>query len=91
MQELFLKVHGRVQGVFFRHNTNELAQKLKLAGWVKNVSDGTVEILAQGDSEKLKKLEEWARKGSMLAKVEKVEADYREVGDRFDDFNIVYN
>jgi acylphosphatase len=90
MQELFLKVYGKVHGVCFRMQTQALAQNLDLTGWVKNVNDGTVEILAQGSEANLQKLEQWAGQGSELAQVEKVEADYHDVVKKFDSFDISY-
>ena len=90
MEELFLKVYGRVHAVCFRMDTEQVARDLDLTGWVKNVSDGTVEILAQGEKENLNKLEQWTHQGPELAQVEKVEADYREVSGKFEDFNTKY-
>ena len=66
-------IHGRVQGIFFRYNTNKLANKLGgIAGFVKNLPDGTVEVVAEGDDAKLKQLIEFCRQGPLLAKVTKV-------------------
>ncbi len=90
MQELFLKIYGKVHGVCFRMRTQEFAQNLGLTGWVKNVDDDTVEILAQGEKENLDTLEKWVDKGPELAQVEKVESDYREVDKKFDSFSIKY-
>ena len=64
-------VHGKVQGVFFRASTQTRASELCLAGWVRNLSNGTVEIHAEGDLGSLNKLIEWCRKGSSSAKVSK--------------------
>lgn len=91
MQELFLKISGRVQGVFFRSETQKLAQSLGLTGWVKNAPNGTVEILAQGTEEDLEKLEKWANMGSKYATVEKVEKEFRVVADKFNNFEIKYD
>jgi acylphosphatase len=68
-----LKIHGRVQGVFFRHRTQKLATRLRLSGWVRNAPDGTVEILAQGEEKDLENLIRWCHRGPLLSRVEKVE------------------
>ena len=70
-----LSIHcfGRVQGVFYRASTEEKARELGLCGWVKNESDGTVLIHAEGDSDKLKELVEWCKVGPRLAVVTRVE------------------
>ncbi len=69
MKRLHIFVSGRVQGVFFRANTVKVANKLGIKGWVKNLSDGRVEIVAEGSEEKLREFVEWLKKGPMLAKV----------------------
>lgn len=66
-------VRGQVQGVFFRVTTQQTAQRLGLAGWVRNLPDGSVELVANGDEQKLKELERWLWKGPPDARVEDVE------------------
>lgn len=68
------RVTGRVQGVFFRDSTREVAQNLKLTGYARNKSDGSVEILACGTPEALTKLGEWLWSGPPMATVEHVES-----------------
>ena len=68
-----IRITGRVQGVFFRSSTKEKADELGVAGWVKNVSDGSVEVFAEGDEQKLQELIGWCRKGPEQAQVERVE------------------
>lgn len=60
---------GLVQGVFFRKYTQAKAQALGLSGWVRNRSDGTVEVLAQGSAEKLEELRQWLWQGSPASEV----------------------
>jgi acylphosphatase len=62
-------VSGRVQGVFFRASTVEVAKKLGITGWVRNLNDGRVEVVAEGSKEKLDELIGWLKKGPILAKV----------------------
>jgi acylphosphatase len=84
-------VYGRVQGVFFRQNTQKLAQKLGLAGWVKNREDGGVEAVFEGEKEKVEKMIEWMKKGPPLARVEKVNVFWEEFKGEFKNFEIRYD
>ncbi len=86
---LHIKISGRVQMVGFRYAALELAKELDLTGWVKNVQDGTVEILAIGDEKNLKKLLGWAHSGPTGAHVEDVEYRWEEIKDKFNNFKIV--
>lgn len=72
-KHISIRVHGKVQGVFFRASTQEKAQQLGLKGFVKNEKDGTVYLEAEGEPEALKQLEQWTHKGPSRAHVEKVE------------------
>jgi acylphosphatase len=67
-------VSGRVQGVFYRAGAQDVARRLGLTGWVCNLSDGRVELVACGEETKLKELETWLRRGPPHARVERVEA-----------------
>lgn len=65
-------VSGRVQGVFFRASTQEQAQRLGLTGWVRNLPDGSVELVACGEAPTLAALESWLWQGPPSARVESV-------------------
>ncbi len=65
-------VSGQVQGVFFRASTQEAARKLGLTGWVRNLADGGVELVACGEAAPLKQLEQWLWQGPRHARVEQV-------------------
>jgi acylphosphatase len=67
-------VSGRVQGVFFRASTAREAARLGVAGWARNLSDGRVEVLAEGEPAAVEALLAWLRKGPPLARVTGVEA-----------------
>ena len=67
-------VSGRVQGVCFRMETREQAQLFGLTGWVRNLPDGRVEVMASGDEQQLRELKEWLKQGPDLARVLKVES-----------------
>ena len=65
-------VAGRVQGVWFRQSTKNTALALGLTGWVRNLEDGRVEVMAQGDLNALRQLETWLNQGPELANVAEV-------------------
>jgi acylphosphatase len=67
-------VSGKVQGVFFRDAAKSQAEMLGLKGWAKNLPDGRVEIVAEGDVTAVERLSRWAREGSVHARVTGVEA-----------------
>jgi len=68
-----LVVRGRVQGVGFRYSAIERARLLGLAGWARNLPDGTVEIVAEGSAESIRLLIEWAQHGPPGARVSRVD------------------
>lgn len=70
---LHLMIHGRVQGVFFRDSMRREAQRLGVAGWVRNRIDGSVEATVYGEPAAVDAIVCWARHGPQLAQVEKVE------------------
>ena len=65
-------VSGRVQGVFYRASTEAAARRLELTGWVRNLPDGRVELVACGEETKLGELERWLWQGPAHARVERV-------------------
>lgn len=85
---LHVIVKGRVQGVYFRAYTQKQAVKLNVSGYVRNLSDGSVEIVAAGDPDALHQLVSWCHKGPVLAKVSQVIATPYESGEMFDGFEI---
>ncbi len=74
-------VGGKVQGVCFRASTREQALKLGLRGYAKNLPDGRVEVLAEGDERALDALERWLHVGPPMARVQTVERSDAEVGE----------
>ena len=64
-----LTVRGRVQGVFFRASTRELAGELGVTGWVRNDASGTVTIHAEGPGDAVDSLVDWAHQGPRQARV----------------------
>ncbi|HEU0233941.1 MAG TPA: acylphosphatase [Gallionella sp.] len=72
---LRLVIHGRVQGVFFRDSMRREAQNLVVSGWVRNLSDGTVEAAVQGEPAAVDAIVRWAHRGPQRAQVERVEIE----------------
>tara|TARA_B100000131_G_scaffold316487_1_gene356648 strand:- start:81 stop:377 length:297 start_codon:yes stop_codon:yes gene_type:complete len=64
-----LTIHGKVQGVYFRQSSQEIATKLNLCGWVKNNTNKTVSMLITGSKENCKQMINWCKKGSNQANV----------------------
>jgi len=85
---IHLFVYGLVQGVFFRANTQEKANSLGLTGWVKNNSDGSVELTAEGDKEKLEELLDFCNKGPESSKVSSVKKEWKEYKGEFKNFEV---
>ena len=88
MKRVKIIVHGRVQGVFFRANTRNIASDLSLKGYAKNLEDGSVEVVAEGNEEKLKRLVEFCKKGPEGAEVSKVDVKFSDAIDEFKNFEV---
>jgi tRNA pseudouridine55 synthase len=86
--EFQAKVYGKVQGVGYRYFTEKIAKKLNILGYVKNLEDGTVEIVAQGKEEDLQKFIEQLKIGPFLAKVEKIDIIFKKPADIYLYFEI---
>lgn len=87
-KRLEARVTGRVQLVMFRDFVQRSARKLRLAGFVRNDPDGSVEIVAEGEEESLRELERKLHKGSVLSSVEQVHAKYVSATGEFRFFDI---
>jgi acylphosphatase len=83
-------VSGRVQGVFFRDFTRRRALGLELVGWVRNTDDDRVEIIAEGEKEKINQLIEIVKIGPSSAKVKDCQIEWLECFYEFKDFKIIY-
>ena len=88
-QRLVAVVHGRVQGVFFRHFTQIEATRLGLTGTVENLPDGTVRVLAEGAIAPLHDLLAWLQNGPELASVSQVETLWEKTRNEVDVFHIL--
>lgn len=86
-QRLHARVIGRVQGVGFRYYVMGVAAKLGLVGWVRNRRDGSVEVLAEGELETLKKLVQSLQRGSRSSAVKEVKTELQEATGEYGSFN----
>ncbi len=88
MQELHAIILGRVQGVMYRDFAQRKARGLGLVGYVRNLSDGSVEVVAQGAREKLEAYIAKLHRGSLLSHVEQVEVSWHVPTQTYPDFSI---
>lgn len=82
---------GRVQGVGFRYTAERLALGLKLAGWVKNLPDGRVELVCEGSKEKIEKLLEEIRQSSLKSVITRALCQWEKPTGEFKDFLIEFH
>lgn len=81
-------ITGRVQGVSYRAYTQKQARRLGLTGWVRNLSDGRVELVAEGPAAEVDALLAWCRKGPMFARVDHVEVREIPPSGEFEAFDV---
>jgi acylphosphatase len=90
LERVHVWVTGIVQGVFFRAHTKDTAKHLQITGWVRNLNDGRVEIVAEGLCDDIEKLITWCNKGPPHARVEHVDYKQETATGEFDNFEIRY-
>lgn len=83
-------ISGRVQGVFFRNSVAYLAESLDVAGWVRNLHDGRVEALLEGEKANVEKIVEFCRRGPPGAHVHELEIHWEEWQGEYTNFKILY-
>jgi acylphosphatase len=83
-------ISGRVQGVFFRYETQALAQELGVGGWVRNTLDGRVEAIFEGEKEKVERMLDFCRRGPPGAMVSDIEVKWESHRGEFSGFGIRY-
>ena len=79
-------ISGKVQGVFFRSSTKDRADELNLTGWVRNLADGRVEAVFEGEEGNVEKMAQWCRKGPEYARVNDVEVISEQYKGEFKEF-----
>jgi acylphosphatase len=89
--QIHVIVSGRVQGVAFRYFAENRANELGLTGWVRNLYDGRVEVLAEGERAGLERLLDLLREGPRMARVEELDVEWREHTGAFPDFRISFS
>ena len=85
---LHVYISGRVQGVNYRYSTVMQAEKLGIKGWVRNMYDGRVEAMFEGEEELVDKMLSWCYQGPPMAYVTNVEVFKKEYSGKFDDFTV---
>ena len=88
MDAVKIIVRGKVQGVFFRNFVKQNAGRLKLNGYTKNMKDGSLQIVAQGDKNKVEELVRLCKTGPIFAKVDSVEVVNEEIDGGLEHFDI---
>lgn len=83
-------ISGRVQGVFFRAETQRVAERHGVAGWVRNRPDGTVEAVLEGAPGAVDSVLAWCKEGPHLAVVKEVKVKWRDYTGEFKSFDITY-
>ena len=88
MKRIHLFLSGRVQGVFFRASTKKTADRIGITGFVRNLADGRVEIIAEGDEQALQRFLQWCNQGPRGAHVENISLSTSSYQNEFDNFEI---
>ena len=83
-------ISGRVQGVFFRMETKRAADRFGVSGWVRNLKDGTVGAVFEGEQDQVDALLDWCRQGPPRADVTEVAVTWGEFTGEFKGFNISF-
>lgn len=89
-QRIHIFISGKVQGVFFRQAMKVMAIKNNVTGWVRNLEDGRVEAILEGNAEKVDSLVEWAHTGPANARVKNVKIFNESYSGCFTDFSVLY-
>jgi len=89
-QRVHLLVSGKVQGVFFRQALKVVAKKNNVLGWVRNLKDGRVEAILEGDNKSINSVIEWTRIGSANSRVDDIEVSNEEFKNEFLMFDVLY-
>ena len=90
LQKINIKISGDVQGVLYRYSAVEKAQELGLFGWVKNTSNGRVEVVAEGSKDSLEEFIKWCRQGPSFAKVNNIEVSWEKYKGEYATFEIKF-
>ena len=89
-RRVHLLVSGKVQGVFFRQALKVVAKKNNVLGWVRNLKDGRVEAILEGDNKSINSVVEWTRIGPANSCVDDIEVSNEEFKNEFSTFDVLY-
>ena len=89
-KRIHIFVTGRVQGIFFRQSTRVMAIKNNVNGWVRNLDDGRVEIVAEGETENIDSLVTWCKTGPANSRVDEFELIEEIYNNEFENFEVRY-
>jgi acylphosphatase len=90
MVQAMVRFYGIVQGVFFRANTKRKAKEMGINGYVRNMPNGSVEAVFEGDEDRIKEIIDWCSKNIGMARVTNVDVEYGNVKNEFENFEIMY-
>lgn len=91
MKRAHIFIEGRVQGVGFRYFTKTNARELGVDGWVKNLPDGRVEAVFEGERNAVEELVDRCRKGPRSARVADLQVEWSEPSQEYDSFRVAYH
>ena len=89
-QCVHILIRGKVQGVFFRQALKVVAKKNNVLGWVRNLKDGRVEAILEGDNKSINSVIEWTRIGPANSRVDDIEVSNEEFKNEFSTFDVLY-
>ena len=89
-QRVHILVSGKVQGVFFRQALKVVAKKNNVLGWVRNLKDGRVEAIVEGDNKSINSVIEWTHIGPANSRVDDTEVSNEEFKNEFSTFDVLY-
>ena len=90
MKQIHIFVTGRVQGVFFRQSSKVMAIKNNVEGWVRNLDDGRVEIVGEGEESNINSFIDWCKTGPANSRVDEFELSEENITNEFEDFEVRY-
>jgi acylphosphatase len=83
-------ISGKVQGVYYRSYAEDAARRLGIRGWIRNLRDGRVEAVFEGEDEAVEEMIRWCWQGSPMSRVDEVEVEWEPYRGEFQDFSIRY-
>lgn len=83
-------ISGKVQGVYFRQNMKQVAKRHNVKGWVRNLKNGKVEAVLEGEEMSVNEVIEWCHVGPSGAVVDDVEVEFEDYKGEFNSFDILY-